>query len=110
HAWPVLGIQLVEVDGEALRQIPPTVNRIERAAMWAVTATAEGDPPWPGQRRAEHHRRPPIDCHRGSGVGEAACGYGHVGRGINLQPVRDGSRDVVRTGERHVEPDDADRG
>ena len=108
-ARPILGVQLVEVDGEALREVPLAVDRIERAAMRPVAATAERGPARSGQRRAEHHRRPPIDRHRRARVRQPAIRDGHVGRRFDRQPVRDGRRDVAFVGERHVEPDHADR-
>ena len=106
-AGPVLGIQLVEVDGEALRQIPPAVDRLQRAAMRSVATTPERGPPCPYQRSAEHHRRPPINRYRRGRVRQPGVGNGHVGRRIDGQPVRDGRRDVAFAGERHVEPDHA---
>src|SRR5215212_4814180 len=93
-ARPVLGIQLVEVDGEALRQIPLPIGRNEPAAMRSVTTTPERDPPGPYERSAEHDRRPPINRYRCGRVGQPGIGNGHVGWRIDGHPVRNCCWDV----------------
>ena len=101
--------RLVEVDRVALREIPPPVDGIQRAAMRTVATTAQGGPTGARQRRAEHDRWPPIDFDRCPRVGQAGVGYGHAGRRIDGQLVFDRRRDCARAGERDVKPHDADR-
>ena len=61
HPGPVLGIELIEVDGKALGQVPLAVDWLQRTAVRSVAATAERCPARSGERCTKDHWWPLVN-------------------------------------------------
>ena len=102
---PVVCIELVEVDGEALRQVQLPIDWLHRPAMGAVAAAAYRDPAGAGERRTEHQGWSSVDFRRPARLDDHL-GEGQSRRNMHRELVRDARGQGILILEEHIQPHD----